>query len=82
MIKRSKYISWKECSQNGNTYLIFFKIAEEDPFSLAVVWERNQWVETNDTDDECAKCQGSYNEGEERLCCPACYQWYHNDLVL
>ena len=40
MIKRSKYISWKECSQNGNTYIIFFKIAEEDPFH--VLWYENE----------------------------------------
>ena len=36
-------------------------------------------VETSKSDDKCAKYQGSYNEGEEWLCCPVCHQWYHED---
>ena len=36
-------------------------------------------VETNESDDEYAKCQGSYSQGEEWLCCPVCHQWYHED---
>ena len=28
----------------------------------------------NQTDDECTKYQGTYNEGEEWLCCPVCHQ--------
>ena len=36
-------------------------------------------VEISESDDECVKCQGSYNEGEEWLCCLVCYQWYHED---
>ena len=36
-------------------------------------------VEISESDDECVKCQGSYNEGEEWLCCPVCYQLYHED---
>ena len=39
-------------------------------------------VETSETDDECAKCQGSYNEGEEWLRCPVCPPWYHEDCFL
>ena len=39
-------------------------------------------VETSETDDECAKCQGSYNEGEELLCCPVCPPWYHENCFL
>ena len=34
------------------------------------------YVETSESDDECAKCQGSYNGGEEWLCCTSCHQWY------
>ena len=32
-----------------------------------------------ESDDEFGKCQESYNEGEEWLCCLACHQWYHQD---
>ena len=39
-------------------------------------------VEASESDDECAKCQGNYNEGEEWLCCPVCCQWYHEDCFL
>ena len=39
-------------------------------------------VETSESDDECAKCQGSYNEGEEWLYCPVCRQCYHEDCFL
>ena len=40
----------------------------------------NQWWWMND--DECAKCQGSYDKGEERLCCPVCHKWYHKHCFL
>ena len=36
-------------------------------------------VETNASDDECLKCQESYNGGEYRLYCPVCYQWHYED---
>ena len=39
-------------------------------------------VETSESDDERAKYQESYNEGEEWLCCPVCHQWYHEDCFL
>ena len=31
-------------------------------------------AETSESDDEYVKCQGSYNEGGEWLCCPVCHQ--------
>ena len=34
-------------------------------------------VETSENDNECAKCQGSYNEGKEWICCTVCDQWDH-----
>ena len=42
----------------------FFKISDDEDFFLTF----------NQTDDECAKCQGSYNQVEEWLCCPVCHQ--------
>ena len=75
-VKRWKHVSWKEnLGQSGDTYITFFKIADdEDP-----LWGENEiisdLVETSKIDDQCQKCLESYNEREEWLCCPV----YHND---
>ena len=39
-------------------------------------------VEPSESEDECAKYQGSYTQSEEWLCCPVCHQWYHEDCLL
>ena len=66
---------------------IFFKNADyEDPFH--VLWCGGEkeiiygYVETSESDNEFAKCQGGYNEGEQWLCCPVCQLWYHEDCFL
>ena len=71
-------------SRNGDTYIIFFKIAnDEDPFHVDWYGGKNEimsgHVEVSESDDECAKFQGNYDEGEEWLCYPVCHQWYHED---
>ena len=76
--------SERKYSENGDTYINFFKIAgHEDSFNVQWYGVENEiicgLVETIESDDECVKCQGSYNEGEEWLCCPLCHQWYHED---
>ena len=32
----------------------------------------------SESDDECAKCHGSYNDGQEWLCCLLCHPWYQS----
>ena len=71
----------KKCSQNGDTYINFFKSDDdEDPFHVQRYWGKSEiicgHVETSESDKECAKCQESCNEGEEWLCSPVCQQWY------
>ena len=71
----------KKCSQNGDTYINFFKSDDdEDPFHVQQYWGKSEiicgHVETSESDKECAKCQESCNEGEEWLCSPVCQQWY------
>ena len=70
----------RKCSHNGDTYINFYKTAD-DPFHVQWHGGENEiicgHVETSESNDECAK--GSYNEGEEWLCCPACHQSYHED---
>ena len=39
-------------------------------------------AETSKSDDECAKCQNSYNEGEKWFFCPARHQWCNVDCFL
>ena len=51
----------RKCSQNGDTYTNFFKIADdEDPFYVKGYWGKSEiicnYVETSESDDECAKC--------------------------
>ena len=62
----------------------FFKNADhEDPFHVQCYGARlKPSVETNESDDKCAKCQGNYIEGEEWLRCLVCQQWYHEDCFL
>ena len=65
---------------------IFFKIPDnEDPFQVQWYGGENEivygHVETSESDDECVKCHGSYNESEEWLCCYICHQWYHEETV-
>ena len=46
-------------------------------FLSAVVCGKKNICSHVESDDECAWCQGSYNEGEEWLCSPVYHQWYH-----
>ena len=47
-------------------------------FTCSGIGEENEiiceHVETSESDDECAKYQRSYSEGEEWLCCTVCHQ--------
>ena len=57
----------------------FFKtVYHEDPFYVHFYEGKNinvcGHVETSESDDECAKCQRSHNEGKESLCCPVTAQ--------
>ena len=71
----------RKCNHNGDTYISFFKfVDDEDPFHAQRYWGKIEiicgHVETSKSDDECAKCQESCNEGEEWICYPVCHQWY------
>ena len=51
----------RKCSQNGDIYINFFKIVDdEDPFHVKGYWGKSEiicnYVETSESDDECAKC--------------------------
>ena len=75
------YSKWRYLKLN------FFRNADhEDIFHVQWYGGENKVicgnVETSESDDECAECQGSYSEGEEWLCCPVCHQWYHQDCFL
>ena len=58
----------------------FFKsYNDEDHFYVQWSGGENEIIcghfETSESDDEYAKCQGSYNESEEWLCCPVGHRW-------
>ena len=67
----------RKCSQNCDTYINFFKITDnEDPFHMQQYGGENEIIcyhsQTCESNVECAKCRGSYSEGEEWLYCPVC----------
>ena len=59
---------------------------DECPFHVKWYEGENEIVcghaETSKSDDECAKCQNSYNDGEKWFCCPARHQWCNVDCFL
>ena len=69
----------RKYSQNGDTGINIFEIAnDKNPFHVQRYWGKIEiicgHVETSESDDECAKCQESYNEGEEWLYCRVYHQ--------
>ena len=71
----------RKYSQNADIGINIFEIAnDKDPFHVQRYWGKIEiicgHVETSESDDECAKCQESYSEGEEWLYCRAYHQWY------
>ena len=56
----------------------FKKVNHEDPLNVHFYEGKNEiicgHVVTSESDGECAKCQGSCNEGEEWICCPVTAQ--------
>ena len=78
-IKRQKYKSWKETVVRMAILtsifsklvimMILFRCSGLGGDKRMICGH----VETSES-DECAKCQGSCNEGEEWLCCPVCHQ--------
>ena len=75
------YMSWKE---NVVKMAILKIVDDENPFHVQWYGGKNKticgYVDTSESDDECAKCHGSYIEGEEWLCCPVSHQWYQEDF--
>ena len=68
----------RNCSQNGDTSIFSKLVIMRILFRCSGLGGDKGiicgHVETSES-DECAKCQGSCNEGEEWLCCPVCHQW-------
>ena len=67
----------RKCNQNGETYIDFFKMADDkEPFH--VQWYRGENAvvcghdKTSDSDSQCPNCKEEYKEGEEWLRCPLC----------
>ena len=68
----------RKCSQNGDLHQFFQNCRWWRSFGgeNKII---SDLVETSEIDDQCEKCQESYNEREEWLCCPVYHQWHYKE---
>ena len=74
----------RKVDPNGNTYINFYKIADDEEL-FHVQWYGSEddvicgHEKSSENVNQCLKCNGFYEEGEEWLCRPVCKNWYHEE---